>query len=241
MQTYAILQCTNPECNLRCPATDGQRIDRCPWCHAPTVIDVAGAIERETAVATAHPDFALPLTLVLDNVRSTFNVGSILRSANGAGVREVYLGGFTPGVENPRVGKTALGAEIDLDLHKRNNTLDLVRELRGQGATILALESAAAAQELKTKPTQHSVKELLGIGIQADILLCRSERQLSREIKQKIAAFCNVEERAVIGALTVDSIYAVPLGFAQEGVDALILKYLHKDAPDQERRRENEC
>ena len=77
----------------------------------------------------------------------------------------------------------------------------------------------AAAQELKTKPTQHSVKELLSIGIQADMLLCRSERPLSREIKQKIAAFCNVEERAVIGAKTVPSIYEVPLSFAQEGVD----------------------
>ncbi len=90
----------------------------------------------------------------------------------------------------------------------------------------------AAAQELKTKPTQHSVKELLGIGIQADILLCRSDRTLSREMKQKIALFCNVEERAVIGAKTVPSIYEVPLGFAQEGVDSLILKYLHKEAPE---------
>src|SRR6204780_4726529 len=90
----------------------------------------------------------------------------------------------------------------------------------------------AAAQELKTKPTQHSVKELLSIGIQADILLCRSDRNLSREIKQKIAAFCNVEERAVVGATTVPSIYEVPLRFAEEGLDALILKYLHKDAPE---------
>jgi CTP synthase len=89
----------------------------------------------------------------------------------------------------------------------------------------------AAAQELKTKPTQHSVKELLSIGIQADILLCRSERNISREMKQKIAAFCNVEERAVIGATTMPSIYEVPLGFAQEGVDELILKYLRKEAP----------
>jgi CTP synthase len=90
----------------------------------------------------------------------------------------------------------------------------------------------AAAQELKTKPTQHSVKELLGIGIQADILLCRSDRVLSREMKQKIALFCNVEERAVIGARTVPSIYEVPLGFAIEGLDALILKYLRKEAPE---------
>ena len=70
------------------------------------------------------------------------------------------------------------------------------------------------------------------IGIQADVLLCRSDRNLSREMRQKIAAFCNVEERAVIGATTVPSIYEVPLNFAQEGLDGLILKYLHKEAPE---------
>ncbi len=85
----------------------------------------------------------------------------------------------------------------------------------------------AAAQELKTKPTQHSVKEMLSIGIQPDILLCRSDRALSREIKGKIALFCNLEERAVVGARDVESIYEVPLSFAEEGVDALILQYLH--------------
>ena len=98
----------------------------------------------------------------------------------------------------------------------------------------------SAAQELKTKPTQHSVKELLSIGIQADVLMCRSDRPLSRDMKQKIAAFCNVEERAVIGAVTVPSIYQVPLGFAQEGVDALILKYLHKEAPEADLSRWND-
>jgi len=97
---------------------------------------------------------------------------------------------------------------------------------------VTLLPALAATGELKTKPTQHSVKELLSIGIQADILLCRSDRALSRDIKQKIAAFCNVEEKAVIGAKTVPFIYEVPLGFAEEGVDSLILKYLHKDAPE---------
>jgi CTP synthase len=88
----------------------------------------------------------------------------------------------------------------------------------------------AAAQELKTKPTQHSVKELLSIGIQPDILLCRTDRFLSRDIKSKIALFCNVEEEAVITAKDVASIYEVPLVFAREGVDKLVLKYLHLQA-----------
>ncbi len=89
----------------------------------------------------------------------------------------------------------------------------------------------AAAQELKTKPTQHTVKELLSIGIQADILLCRTDRALPNEMKSKIAGFCNVEERAVVTARDVKSIYECPLAFAEEGVDELALKYLHIDAP----------
>ncbi len=88
----------------------------------------------------------------------------------------------------------------------------------------------AAAQELKTKPTQHSVKEMLSIGIQPDILLCRSDRAVPREMRQKIALFCNVEEPAVIAARDVASIYEVPLTFAAEGVDALALKYLRIEA-----------
>jgi CTP synthase len=88
----------------------------------------------------------------------------------------------------------------------------------------------AAAQELKTKPTQHSVKEMLSIGIQPDILLCRSDRPVPREMRAKIALFCNVEEPAVIAARDVASIYEVPLTFANEHVDALALKYLKIDA-----------
>jgi CTP synthase len=92
----------------------------------------------------------------------------------------------------------------------------------------------AAAQELKTKPTQHSVKELLSIGIQPDILLCRTDRFLSKDIKGKIALFCNVEEEAVITAKDVASIYEVPVVFSREGVDTLILKYLHLEAKDRD-------
>jgi CTP synthase len=92
----------------------------------------------------------------------------------------------------------------------------------------------AAAQELKTKPTQHSVKELLSIGIQPDILLCRTDRFLSQELKSKIALFCNVEEEAVITAKDVASIYEVPLVFLREGVDSLVLRYLRLEAKDRD-------
>jgi len=90
------------------------------------------------------------------------------------------------------------------------------------------------AGELKTKPTQHSVKELLEIGIQADILLCRADRFLSQEMKAKIALFCNVSEKAVITAKDLANVYEVPLVLAAEGLDDEIVKLLH--LPRSERR-----
>jgi CTP synthase len=84
----------------------------------------------------------------------------------------------------------------------------------------------AAAGELKTKPTQHSVRDLMQIGIVPDILLCRSDRVLSRELRSKIALFCNVKENAVITAQDVDTIYDVPLALHEQGLDELIVTLL---------------
>jgi CTP synthase len=85
----------------------------------------------------------------------------------------------------------------------------------------------AAAGELKTKPTQHSVKELRQIGISPDILLCRSDRPLPMDLRGKIALFCNVQENAVISALDVGTIYEVPLAFHEQGFDDLVVHNLH--------------
>ncbi len=87
----------------------------------------------------------------------------------------------------------------------------------------------AAAQELKTKPTQHSVKELRALGIQPDILLCRAERLIPADMKDKIALFCDVAQDAVITARDVNSVYEIPLVFAEEKVDEIILRHLHLD------------
>lgn len=83
-----------------------------------------------------------------------------------------------------------------------------------------------AAKELKTKPTQHSVKELLTYGIQPDILVCRTEYELSDEIRTKLALFCNVNPKAVIEAIDAPSIYDVPLLMFKEGLDAIVLQKL---------------
>jgi CTP synthase len=111
--------------------------------------------------------------------------------------------------------------------------LEAIRQLRlEEGAEnalfvhVTLVPFIAAVGELKTKPTQHSVKELLSIGIQPDILLCRSDRAISSDLKKKIALFCNVVESRVISAEDVDTIYAVPVAFAREGLDAQILRLL---------------
>jgi CTP synthase len=87
----------------------------------------------------------------------------------------------------------------------------------------------AAAQELKTKPTQHSVKELRAMGIQPDILVCRSERPLPEDQCDKIALFCDVDKKAVISAYDVKTVYQCPVMFAEQGVDDLIVELLHLD------------
>ncbi len=114
--------------------------------------------------------------------------------------------------------------------------LEAIRQLRhelGRENTLFVhvtlVPWIAAAQELKTKPTQHSVKELRAIGIQPDILLCRSERSLPQEMKEKIALFCDVNVEAVVTARDVESVYEVPIVFAEQGVDEIALRLLALD------------
>ena len=87
------------------------------------------------------------------------------------------------------------------------------------------------AGELKTKPTQHSVKELLGVGIRADVLLCRADHPLPEAERRKISLFCNVRNEAVIPALDVDSIYRVPISYHNEGLDGQVCRHFGLDVP----------
>jgi CTP synthase len=98
----------------------------------------------------------------------------------------------------------------------------------------------AAAGELKTKPTQHSVRELTGLGIQPDILLCRCEKPLPEGERAKIAQFCNVRKSAVIPALDASSIYAVPLQYHAEGLDSEVLRHFGLTAPEPDLTRWND-
>ena len=138
----------------------------------------------------------------------------IQRVAGGVDVVIVEIGGTVgdieslPFLEAIRQMRLELGAENTLFVH------------------VTLVPYIAAAGELKTKPTQHSVKEMLGIGIQPDILLCRSERRISAELKRKIALFCNVAESCVISMEDVKTIYEVPVELSKEGLDAQITRLL---------------
>ncbi len=140
---------------------------------------------------------------------------SIKLVADGVDVVIVEIGGTIgdieslPFLEAIRQFKTDVGKENVIYIH-----LTLVPYI-------------ATAGEVKTKPTQHSVKELRSIGIQPDILLCRADRDLSKDIKSKIALFCNVGVDAVITAKDVESIYEVPLNFHKEGLDDKIIELLN--------------
>jgi CTP synthase len=90
-----------------------------------------------------------------------------------------------------------------------------------------------SAGELKTKPTQHSVKELLNVGIQPQMLLCRCDRPIPENERRKIALFCNVRPRSVIAALDVDTIYAVPISYHAEGMDREVLRHFDLPADDE--------
>jgi CTP synthase len=154
---------------------------------------------------------------VTDEIKAAFR-----KVADGVDVVIVEIGGTVgdieslPFLEAIRQMRLELGAENALFVH-----LTLVPFI-------------ATAGELKTKPTQHSVKELLSIGIQPDLLLCRSDRLLDRDLKAKIALFCNVAENCVISAPDVSNIYEVPLSLAEEGLDEQVLKHLRLDAPQRD-------
>ncbi len=147
---------------------------------------------------------------ITDEIKS-----KILDNAKGSDVAIVEVGGTVgdieslPFLEAIRQFKADRGAGNVLYIH-----VTLVPYIKSAG-------------EMKTKPTQHSVKELREIGIQPDILLCHTERELPHDMKAKIALFCNVEEKAVITAADVEHIYAVPLAFHKEGLDEQVVEKLN--------------
>jgi tRNA G18 (ribose-2'-O)-methylase SpoU len=149
MITYSIRQCANSACNLRYPQVDGHPFgERCPRCASSTHTVLEGVLGQEpNSIRDNH--IGIHLEAVFDNIRSAWNVGSMLRTADGVGIRKVYLCGVTPPADNPKVVKTSLGAEQSILWECHPNSVALGERLVEQGYTLIALEQHPHAQSIQ--------------------------------------------------------------------------------------------
>jgi CTP synthase len=186
-------------------------------------------------------------TNVKTSKKNNFTTGQIYDSVISKERRGDYLGGTVqviPHITDEIKSKIFdLAQDVDIVIIEVGGTvgdieslpfLEAIRQIRGDVGRentlyihLTLVPYIETAGELKTKPTQHSVKELREIGIQPDILLCRTDRFLSPDIKSKIALFCNVDKNAVITAKNVETVYEVPILFHQEGLDEKIVEKLN--------------
>ena len=216
-----------------------------PYQHGEVYVTDDGA---ETDLDLGHYERYAQVTM---GQKNNFTSGRIYNNVITKERRGDYLGGTVQVVphitDEIKRAITALADDEDVVIVEIGGTvgdieslpfLEAIRQLRfnlGRGNVVYCHVTLVpfihAADELKTKPTQHSVKELRAIGIQPNLLLCRSDRPIPKEMKKKIALFCNVEENAVITAMDVATIYEVPLRLHDEGLDDRILEFLDLTAP----------
>ena len=212
-----------------------------PFQHGEVYVTDDGA---ETDLDLGHYE---RYTDVKTSKKNNFTTGQIYDSVISKERKGDYLGGTVqviPHITDEIKSKVFdLANDVDIVIVEVGGTvgdieslpfLEAIRQIRGDVGRenslyihLTLVPYINTAGELKTKPTQHSVKELREIGIQPDILLCRTDRPLSPEIKSKIALFCNVDKDAVITAKNVDTVYEVPIVFYQEGLDEKIVEKLN--------------
>jgi CTP synthase len=212
-----------------------------PYQHGEVYVTDDGA---ETDLDLGHYE---RFTSMISTRNSNWTTGKIYLSVIQKERRGDYLGRTVqviPHITNEiKDAIRATGRDVDVVLVEIGGTvgdiesmpfLEAIRQIRldvGRENTIYIhltlVPFIGTAGELKTKPTQHSVRDLRSIGIQPDILLCRTDRFLDSDIKRKIALFCDVNEEAVITAKDVSTIYEVPLVLAAEGLDRIVLKLLN--------------
>jgi len=212
-----------------------------PFQHGEVYVTEDGA---ETDLDLGHYE---RYTNVISSKRNNYTTGQIYDSVISKERRGDYLGGTVqviPHITDEIKSKVFdLAKDADIVIVEVGGTvgdieslpfLEAIRQIRGEVGResslyihLTLVPYIEAAGELKTKPTQHSVKELREIGIQPDILLCRTDRFLAPELKAKIALFCNVDKDAVITAKNVETVYEVPIVFHQEGLDEKIVEKLN--------------
>jgi len=177
IQKYLIRLCENIHCNFRFPAPENSGIGiKCPKCKSFTKILHEIKLNQEDSFYIEKNTPKVNLEIVLDNIRSTFNVGAIFRSADGVGVKKIHLCGITPSPTNSKVHKTSLGSEITVPHEIHQNTLSLIRNKKENGFRIWALEKTSSSQSIFdyeisdfTQPTILILGNEI-IGIDPDVL-----------------------------------------------------------------------
>ena len=176
--SQVIRQCRNAECSFRFPAPFSGSSGRfCPLCGwetdiVPSSQHIDAFVPRETRLDTGGPF----VEALLDNIRSTYNVGSMFRAADGAGLLELHLCGITPTPENPKVVKTSLGAETSVKWKYYRNSVTATRELKNLGYWIFALEASSRSQSIFKLDSSFTQKPILLVvgneicGVDPDVL-----------------------------------------------------------------------
>jgi len=211
-----------------------------PFQHGEVFVTDDGA---ETDLDLGHYERFINATMTR---RNSFSTGQVYENVIAKERRGDYLGGTVQVIPHitdeikRRIHEGAAGYDVAIveiggtvgDIESLP-FLEAIRQMRsqlGRNNTLFAHLSyvpyIAAAGEIKTKPTQHTVKEMLSIGLQPDILICRMDREMPADERRKIALFCNVEERAIVGSYDVDSIYECPEMLHDQGIDNIITEQL---------------
>ena len=211
-----------------------------PFQHGEVFVTDDGA---ETDLDLGHYERFINATMTR---RNSFSTGQVYENVIAKERRGDYLGGTVQVIPHitdeikRRIHEGAAGYDVAIveiggtvgDIESLP-FLEAIRQMRsqlGRNNTLFAHLSyvpyIAAAGEIKTKPTQHTVKEMLSIGLQPDILICRMDRTMPADERRKIALFCNVEERAIVGSYDVDSIYECPEMLHDQGIDNIITEQL---------------
>ena len=191
---FIFYACRNAACGLRFPAPADPGLDACPRCGGPLAVAavVPGGADAPASSPT-HTSLPQRVTVIVDNLRSIYNVGSILRTADGAGLHHVFLCGITPTPEHPKVAKTALGAEQAVSWSYHSNALTVLAAERAAGAAIWALETRHDAQPLGRglAPGDAGVTLVIGnenagvdpaVLAQADRVVCLPMRGVKRSL-----------------------------------------------------------
>ncbi len=160
--TFQFRFCLNPECGLRYPLTEHNQFgERCPLCLGETIAVAESTLAREEEAEESEETGSLGPAVLIDNVRSAWNVGSMFRSAEGFGIRHLYLCGITATPENEQVRKTALGAQDGVPWSAHRNAVKLVNQLKGEGCVVWALERMEGSTALEAALTDQPPLERL--------------------------------------------------------------------------------